>query len=91
MTKKTETPGECDPAAGNSCNCMNLCITCHCNGGPDQAQMESILSDSSNNTAESVLLLRACILDMQIETPDQTIVVDGDEEVLLSEILNKIA
>jgi hypothetical protein len=87
MDENTETPGGCDPAQGNSCNCMNLCTTCHCNGGPDQTQVESILFDLSNNTAKSALIIQAIYLDTVIETPDQLLVVDGDEEILFSEIL----
>ena len=88
MDEHTENHVRRDPARGISCNCMNLCTPCHCKGGPDQAKVESALSDLSNNTAKSALTLQAFILDTQIETPDQILVADGNEEFLFSETLS---
>jgi hypothetical protein len=45
------------------------------------------MSNQINQAESSALILRAFILDNQIETSDQVLVVDGEKHSLFSEVL----
>lgn len=44
------------------------------------------MSNPYKNENESALIMQACLLDIQIEDPDKFLIVDGEKQILLSEL-----